>query len=191
MTEAGSSGLSFRDFDVHTVREGRSVMTSLGVTSATYTTDASLISGEWSFFTGTLSTDTNRGLLNYPGNDTVFARVNDDVFNAADIQATFEIDRVPDTTEQTVDNATIFLGSTSYTITGIRTVSATDSDVNFILDGSTRSSSGTIAGSGGITLRGLPMGAINTDIPDHPGAGNPLPPISFDNFYNANDGSNN
>ena len=33
-------------------------------------------------------------------------------------------------------------------------------------------------------------GDINTDIPDHPGSGNPLPPISFDHFYNANDGSN-
>ena len=33
-------------------------------------------------------------------------------------------------------------------------------------------------------------GAINTDIPDHPGDGDPFPAISFDNFYNANDGSN-
>ena len=137
------------------------------------------------------STDTNRGITVYPGNNPVFVRVNDDMFDAAAIQATFGTDRVPDTTEQTVNNATIQLGGVTYTMTGIRTVSNTDSDVNFILDGSTRSSTGTVSAGGDITLRGLPMGAINTDIPDHPGAGNPLPPISFDNFYNANDGSNN
>ena len=184
VTTRGTSDFPDNGVILQTVRQGAPVVSTLTNTNAAYTTDASLISNEWGFFTGPLSTDTNRGIINYPGNDTVFARLNDDLFSAADLQVAFGLDRVPDTTEQTVNNTTIVLGAVSYTITGIRTVSNTDSDVNFILDGSTRSASGGIAGGGDITLTGLFMGDINMDIPES-GA------ISFDNFYNANDGSNN
>lgn len=183
VTTPGTTNLSNSDFEGTRFLLGSVSSATLTNDSTSYTTGTSLGDGQWSFYTGPASTDTPRGINVYPDNDTVFVRLNSDLFELADLQTTLGLAQLPSTTRQNVVDATMTLNTTTYEIGAILTVSDTDPDVTIILDGTTRSTAtaGIIAGNAPITFRGVPIGDINTDIPES-GA------ISFNNFYNASDG---
>ena len=197
----GTSGLASQDFTVTEVQAGEPTQSVLGQTLI-YTTGASLdATNQWGFFT---NTGVNTNPTAWPTGNGIFLRVNEGEFNLANLQTTLNLARQPDTTQQAVEGTTILItvgpvsvGSTEfnqaqYNVVGIGTVSTSNSDLvvelneinSALLENNVPLDNDLV----GLTFARGPFGDINTDIPDHPGNG---VPISFSNFYNANDGSNN
>ena len=206
VTEAGSSGLSFSDIVVHTVDTGNpATRTSSNLTTEYSTSGVITNATGWNFrqsIGGARET-----LTTWPttGDIIVLIGLNDFAFN--ELSTTLGLDDI----DMTARNPTFstmtfhyrFLGlvdaTTTYDVSEIRTFGVQTGVGLFVtLDATTavQSMANTDpafadGNTVGLSFTRTPVGDINTDIPDHPGAGNPLPPISFNNFYNANDGSNN
>ena len=193
----GSTGLRSTDFTVTEIQPGIPAERTRAIRSR-FTTDNTLAANEFGFYTDATG-NVNRGLASWPTDNRIFLRLHSDEFILTNLQTIFDLERLPDETEQTINFSTVIVNQTffntaraTYDIVGIQTVSADNLNINLILDGNTIADevrTPVDGREGSITISRVSLGPINADIPDHPGSGNPLPPISLDNFYNANNGS--
>ena len=201
--ERGTGDIFSRSVTVTETREGLPTTRTTENSTIEYSTgDVALNAEGWNFHDGI--TGDRVQLTTWPTTGDVVLHIGGLEFSFAELETTLDIDNINGTlrtpTFSTLTFSYNFLGlataTSTYDISGIRTFNTgTGVALVVVLDGTTGvhslAASDPAFANGdvvGLTFTRSPRGEINTDIPDHPGVGNPFPPISFDNFYNANNG---
>ena len=200
VTVAGSSGLIGNDFTITETQVGEPGQRTEFATGD-YNNSGTTSSTEWGFISSAGTTGSSNP-SSWPTANEVFIDIGTDVITPAELQTVLRLPREPDDTVQVVTSSTVQINESNtiniatYNITGAqRQPLVFGGNLVLTLDGTTITNERGVPPTNGaettLFITNTPRGDVNTNIPDHPGAGNPLPPISLDNFYNANDGSNN